>query len=193
MSSNNQEVDLDKNVYTTFDVAKICGANITSVKNWIREDDEVEFHETPGGHKRLKRDQLIDFLNKYDMPNPFAERRRKHVFAFCDDPSIEGRLREHFGGVHEYDATSDAAYALLKIGQWRPDAAIIDATLDGVDAMAVCESCDEILDLRPVELIVVHDGDAAGAEEFSKAGARFVVEKSDGEEAIFDAVGRILL
>lgn len=193
--SQNHEVDLDKPSFTTFEIAEICGANVTSVKTWIREeDDEVaQFHETPGGHKRLAREQLIDFLNKHDMPNPFAERRRKHVLAVCEEPAWEGRLQEQFGAVHEYDATDDPAYGLLRIGQWRPDAVVVDATIEGIDPVALCEGCQAILDLRPVDIVVIHDGDPSDAEALSEAGATYVVEKSDGDGTVFDAVRRILL
>ncbi|MFB6351949.1 MAG: hypothetical protein ABEN55_13575, partial [Bradymonadaceae bacterium] len=117
--SDDHDVDLDKPSFTTFEIAEICGANVTSVKTWIRqEDDDVAaFHETPGGHKRLERRQLIDFLNKHDIPNPFARRRRKHVLALSADGGWEDRLREQFGAVHDYEATDDPVYGLLRIGQ----------------------------------------------------------------------------
>lgn len=195
MPKNNSDVDLDKPSFTTFEIAEICGANVTSVKKWIRqEDDEVAaFHETPGGHKRLERSQLIDFLNKHDMPNPFADRRCNHVVALVDDSSWEDRLREEFGAVHAYDATDDPVYALLRIGHWQPEVVILDKTVADIDPVEWCRGCREILDLRQVEIVVVHDDEPGAAEPWSEAGARYVVDKSKGEDAVLEAVRRILL
>lgn len=187
----NREVDLDKEVYTTFDVANICNANITSIKNWI-EKGQLQAHRTPGGHYRIKRSVLEDFLNRHGMPNPFAERERKHIFAFHSDEGLEQRLRERFGEVHEYDSSDEPVYALLKIGQWRPDALVIEEGVGDFDLVDFCESFERVLDLRPVDLIAVHDRGESYSQELRKAGAEFPVD-ADDDEAIFESVRRALL
>ena len=45
-------MNLDKEVYTTFEVARVCNANITSIKNWI-DKGELRAFRTPGGHYRI--------------------------------------------------------------------------------------------------------------------------------------------
>lgn len=190
--SDSEEVDLDKDVFTTFDVANICNANITSIKNWI-EQGELQAHRTPGGHFRIKKQVLKDFLNRHGMPNPFAERERKHIFAFYGESGFEKQLRERFGEIHRYESTHDSMYALLKIGEWRPDAAIIDAELADFDAVDLCRSVREIVELRPVNLIIVHDRGESYSAELRKAGAQFPIEASEGDEAVFEAVRRALL
>ncbi len=192
MAEDDDQIDLDKAVYTTFEIAEICHANITSVKNWIREDDDVEFHETPGGHKRLARDQLIAFLNKHDMPNPFLERRRKRLFALSADEALEERLRRQFGEVHRYETTSDPVYALLKIGCWHPDAVIVETAIPQFDAARFCHCRDRLVDLRPLEVVVVCNPEVDDEAELREAGADYVVDGAEGDEAIVDALQRIL-
>ena len=187
-----EEVNLDKDVFTTFDVANICNANITSIKNWI-EQGELQAHRTPGGHYRIKKKVLQDFLNRHGMPNPFVERKRKYVFAYSANTEIEDQLRKRFGEIHKYDAADDDVGALLRIGQWRPDAAIIEDGLHGVDALEVANAVRDNLDLRPIKLIVVHSRGPDYSDSLRDAGVQFVVDTEEGDEDVFEATRRALL
>ncbi len=182
-------MNLDKKVYTTFEAASICNANITSIKNWI-DQGELQAFRTPGGHYRIEKKVLDDFLNRHGMPNPFAERERRRILLVHPEQSLLEQLRSEFGTKHEYDATDDAVDALLKIGQWRPDAAIVDSRVPELDVVGLCERVREHVDLRPVHLVIVHDGEE---DSLAKAGADFTVDRGQGQEAIFEAVRRALL
>jgi hypothetical protein len=70
-----------KEIFTTFDVSRICQANIASIKNWIMKGYLKAFR-TPGGHYRIQKKDLINFLRKYHMPNPFSgEMLRLYFFS----------------------------------------------------------------------------------------------------------------
>lgn len=182
-------MNLDKKVYTTFEAADICNANITSIKNWI-DQGELQAFRTPGGHYRIEKKVLDSFLNRHGMPNPFAERERRRILLVHPEPTLVEALRDEFGSQHDYDATDDAVDALLKIGQWRPDAAIVDSEVDDLDVVGLCERVREHVDLRPVHLVIVHDGQA---EPLAEAGADFTVPRDEGTSGIFEALRRALL
>lgn len=185
-------MDLEKKVYTTFEAANICNANITSIKNWI-DQGELKAFRTPGGHYRIERHVLDDFLNRHGMPNPFAERERRRILLVHPDEALLSELRDNFGTKHEYDSTDDAVDALLKIGQWKPDAAIVDSRIEDLDVVGLCERVREHVDLRPVHLVVVHGKDEPQPTDLQSAGADFTVRREDGIQAIFEAVRRALL
>lgn len=184
-------MNLEKEVYTTFEVAKICNANITSIKNWI-EQGELRAFRTPGGHYRIEQKILDDFLNRHDMPNPFAARTRRRILLVHPDEQFVDRLRAHLGDTHDYDTTSNAVDALLKIGRWKPDAAVVDLNVSGIDAVDLCERVRADAELRPVDLIIVHDNDESYDQSVRDAGANFTVPNG-GEEAIVEAVRRAIL
>lgn len=190
--SADEEIDLEQEVYTTFEVASICNANITSIKNWI-EKGELQAHRTPGGHYRIKKKVIKDFLNRHDMPNPFAERERKHVLIWHGDSELEGRLRARFGQIHRYETRTDKLEALLKIGQWRPDVAIIEEPLTDLDALAMCDAMRAVLDMRTVTLVIAHDRGEDYSDELFDAGADFVVDVEGGREALYEVVRRAML
>lgn len=185
-------MDLEKKVFTTFEVAKICNANITSIKNWI-DKGELSAFRTPGGHYRIERKVLRDFLNRHSMPNPFLEREKRRILVVHRDPSLVDELRERFGDKHDYQATDDPIDAVLRLGEWRPTAAVLDADLEGLPVDELCCRVREHGGLRPVDLIVVHSQDDCYAEQLSEAGASFVVGKAEGKDALYEAVRRSIL
>ncbi len=186
------DVDLDKEVFTTFEAAKICNANITSIKNWI-DKGELRAFRTPGGHYRIERTVLEDFLNRHAMPNPFAQRERRRMLLVDRHPARVDELAAHFGDQHDYDATDDPQQALLTIGQWLPDVAIIDDGVDGIDLVGLCENIRQNPDLRRVALVAVHDRDDDFSGRLNAAGCEHVVSPHGDQKALFEAVRRALL
>lgn len=189
--SADEEIDLEQDVFTTYEVAQICNANITSIKNWI-EKGELDAHRTPGGHYRIKRKVIRDFLNRHDMPNPFAERDRKHVLIWHGDPELEERLRSRFGDIHRYETRTDKLEALLKIGQWRPDVAIIEEPLTDLDVPSMCDAMRAVLEMRTVTLVIAHDQGESYSEELHEAGADYVVDIGSGRKGLYEAIRRAM-
>ncbi len=128
------EVNLNKDIFTTFEVAKLCNANITSIKNWI-EKNRLKAFRTPGGHYRVEKAVLVDFMNRYAMPNPFSDRERKVLLVICGDPAMVELVRRGQGRNVDVEGTDDPLEAALLIGERKPDAVVMDFTtkdLDGV-------------------------------------------------------------
>lgn len=186
------DVDLDKEVFTTFEVAKICNANITSIKNWI-DQGELRAFRTPGGHYRIERKVIVDFLNRHDMPNPFAEHDRRRVLLVHPEPSRVDLLAEHFGQQYDYEATDNAYHALLTMGRWRPNAAIVDDRIDELDLVHLAEVVDDSPELRPISIVAVHDRDAGFDEALREAGCTHIVSPRSDQQSLFEEVRRALL
>lgn len=189
--SADEEIDLDQDVFTTFEVANICNANVTSIKNWI-DKGKLQSHRTPGGHYRVKKKVIREFLDRHDMPNPFAERYRKHVLIWHGDPELEERLRFRFGDVHRYETRTDKLEVLLKIGQWRPDVAIIEDPLTDLDVVSMCDAMRAVLEMRTVTLVIAHDQGESYSEQLRQAGVDYVVDLEAGRKALYDAICRAM-
>ena len=50
----------DKSIYTTHEVSHLLHVNPRSVINWI-EQSLLASYRTPGGHRRIRRDDLLAF------------------------------------------------------------------------------------------------------------------------------------
>ncbi|MBI3563812.1 MAG: excisionase family DNA-binding protein, partial [Elusimicrobia bacterium] len=56
-------------VYSTFEVARLCGVFHTTVLHWIRKG-KLRAYATPGGHHRITRSALVEFMERYEFPVP---------------------------------------------------------------------------------------------------------------------------
>ena len=56
-----------KDFYTTCEIAKFCGLSRITVKNWL-EKSALPYFRTTGGHRRVTRIDLVEFLKKKKYP-----------------------------------------------------------------------------------------------------------------------------
>jgi excisionase family DNA binding protein len=59
----------DKMIYTTGEVANLLHIHQTTVIDWAKKG-LVKAYTTPGGHRRIQRESLIQFLHSHKMPVP---------------------------------------------------------------------------------------------------------------------------
>ncbi len=67
--------------YTTYEAAHLLGVSLPTVVNWIKAR-RLRAHRTPGGHRRIAREDLAAFMLRHGMPLPAeldgaVEARRK--------------------------------------------------------------------------------------------------------------------
>jgi DNA-binding response OmpR family regulator len=110
------------------------------VINWI-EQNLLPSYRTPGGHRRIRRDDLLAFLRKHQIPMPASLIEDKfHVLIVDDEESIVGILKTFFQrqGGFEVSSASDGITALIEVGRLKPDLLILDIKIPGVDGIDVC-------------------------------------------------------
>jgi excisionase family DNA binding protein len=74
---------------TVYKASQMCKASSKSIINWI-EAGHIKAYKTVGGHRRIKREDLIAFMQRQGMPVPEdapANGRRK-ILVVDDDPII---------------------------------------------------------------------------------------------------------
>jgi excisionase family DNA binding protein len=127
-----------KSIYTTHDLSRLLHVNPRSVINWI-EQELLQSFRTPGGHRRVRHDDLMAFLHKHNMPIP--ESLIGGVFnILIVDGQKDGAIQRSIDGRpgHNVTTTSDGIQALLAVGHERPDLLILDLQISGVEALEVC-------------------------------------------------------
>ena len=60
--------------YTTHEAARVLGVSLPTVVNWIKAR-RLKAHRTPGGHRRIARAEIAEFMLRQGMPLPVCERR----------------------------------------------------------------------------------------------------------------------
>lgn len=188
------KVNLTKEVFTTFEVAKICNANITSIKNWI-EDGKIRAFRTPGGHYRIEKAVLIDFLNRYGMPNPFVARDRKFVLVVCDEPATVELIRRFLGRDHEVEGCIDPTEALLIIGDRKPDCLVVDLLMEGLNGLHLLTTMRNLHSFNTVRIVAYTDTEDTDLEHSALEDHKVshFIRKSDGIDKLNDAISQALI
>ena len=130
-----------KTIYTTHEVSRLLHVNPRSIINWI-DQNLLSSYRTPGGHRRIHRDDLVAFLRKHQIPTPasLVEGGNFNILIVDDEPEIAQIIKtflEREGGL-EISTASDGITALIEVGRNKPDVLILDIMIPGVDGIEVC-------------------------------------------------------
>ena len=129
-----------KTIFTTHEVSSLLHVNPRSVINWI-EQSLLASYRTPGGHRRIRREDLLAFLRKHQIPIPAPLVDEKfNVLIVEDEDEITRILKSYFEkqGGFEIQSASDGITALIEVGRTKPDLLILDILIPGVDGIEVC-------------------------------------------------------
>lgn len=119
----------------------MCDVNPTTVQNWIKER-KLQAYQTPGGHRRVSRDDLIAFLEKFGMPIPRELAGNAPFVLIVDDETdvldmLEELLKTSAPDL-EIQKAQSGIEALLMIGERKPDLLILDLKMPGMNGYEVC-------------------------------------------------------
>ena len=172
-----------KSIYTTHDLSRLLHVNPRSVINWI-EQELLQSFRTPGGHRRVRHDDLMAFLHKHGMPVP--ESLIGGVFnILIVDSKADGAIQRAIDGRpgHKVTTTSDGIQALLAVGHERPDLMILDQQISGVEALEVCRRIKADPQCRTA-IIVVGDSTQNGTAALSAGADAFLSRPIESESLV---------
>jgi excisionase family DNA binding protein len=135
----------DKAVFTTFDAARICHVSPLSIINWVNAGRLPAFR-TPGGHRRIRREDLTRFMRDNGIPIPEELREgsgRAKVLIVDDEAGIREVLAEHMTTrARPYDVmtAADGFEAGRLVATFRPDVVLLDLRMPGIDGFQVCRT-----------------------------------------------------
>ncbi len=135
----------EKAVFTTFEAAKLCHVSPLSIINWVNAGRLPAFR-TPGGHRRIRREDLGRFMRENGIPLPEELRDgsgRKRVLVVDDDVAIREILSESLGRrATPYDVmtAADGFEAGRLVATFRPDVVLLDLRMPGLDGFQVCRT-----------------------------------------------------
>lgn len=164
---------------TTFEVSRICGVVHSTVSNWI-DEGKLTAYRTPGGHRRVRRSDLLLFLKFYEIPvtkdilehlengiAPAAEDgtappKVQKVLVVEDDAALSEilveALKKDFPEVKALQAF-DGFDAGKRIVSFAPDLVVLDLILPGMDGFKILENIRSDPDSRSTKILAVtgHD------------------------------------
>ncbi|MFT7693445.1 MAG: excisionase family DNA binding protein [Candidatus Latescibacterota bacterium] len=149
-----------KKLLTTGDVASHCQVSYETVSNWIK-GGKLKSHATPGRHRRISREDFIDFLSVHDMPpldeTPSTPERRR-LLLVDDEPAILNLIIRYFQrheAPYELCTANDGFEAGLQMARFRPDLVVLDLMMPHVDGFRVCKLIRSNPQMRDTGILVV--------------------------------------
>jgi excisionase family DNA binding protein len=134
-----------KSVFTTFETAKLCHVSPLSIINWVNAGRLSAFR-TPGGHRRIRREDLIRFMRESGIPLPEELREgsgRPKVLVVDDEASIRDAFTEHLASrsrPYEVLPAADGFEAGRLMATFRPDVVLLDLKMPGIDGFQICRT-----------------------------------------------------
>ena len=147
---------------TSHQVADFLQVDPSSVKNWVNAGRLICFR-TPGGHRRVRVDALIDFLNRYSMPIPsvLSTAMRRRLLVVDDDAAqwrALSRLLKTYADLIDVQYASDGYSALVAIGDFKPQVILLDIQMPDLDGLEMCRRLRAMPDTSHIR-IIVNSGD----------------------------------
>ncbi|WP_242338506.1 MULTISPECIES: excisionase family DNA-binding protein [Anaeromyxobacter] len=178
--------------YTTFEAARLLGVSLPTVVNWIKAR-RLKAHRTPGGHRRIAREDLATFMIRHGMPLPAdlddaAHARRKALVIAEPGPAREGAARQLAAAGYAVDQASPGFAAGAAAARFTPDVFVIHApAADGGEVLRSLRT-DRELGATPI-VAVGHPDWLAPLRE---AGCAEVVAAPPADGALEGAVASAL-
>lgn len=189
--------------YSTGEIAKFCGVTLRTVIRWI-ERGSLNAYKLPGrGNNRVTEQELINFLNEYEMPIPpelkakanatdevsVAESEPSRILI-CDDEkpyadAIKRVLRRAGFDTRTAPSGFEAGTELML---FKPALITLDLSMPGMSGFEVVSFIRERDSLRDIKILVIS---ALPDEDLQKAitlGADAVLSKPFDNSELLDHI-----
>ena len=146
-------------IFTVFKASKHCKVSSKTIINWI-EAGHINAYKTVGGHRRIKRPDLEEFMKKQGIPIPNVEMKdeRKRILVVDDDPIIvESLVQALEEDEYDYDviSASDGFEAGLQVNHFHPHLMILDIMMPDIKGNEVCRKVKSNELTRDTKIIVL--------------------------------------
>jgi len=146
-------------IFTVFKASKYCNVSPKTIINWI-EAGHIKAYKTVGGHRRIKKSDLENFMKKQGIPIPEEEMisERKRILIVDDDPIIVETIVQALE-EEEYDyeilSASDGFEAGLQVNHFKPHLLILDIMMPDIKGYDVCKKIKENKETKDTKIIVL--------------------------------------
>lgn len=150
---------MTKKIFTTYEVSRYCSVDLSTVINWI-EQGKLLAYKTPGGHRRVKEEDLVHFLKEYHMPIPgdLVKKEKRRILIVDDDRVVVDlivRALKKLKRKCEVDTAFDGFEAGRKLITFEPDLVILDLMLPGIDGFKVCKNIRKDKKTKHIKVLAI--------------------------------------
>lgn len=146
-------------ILTVSQAGKYCKVSPKTIINWI-EAGHLKAYKTVGGHRRIKKEDLDQFLKEKGMPLPEEPKteEKKKILVVDDDKiiveTIVQALEEDEYG-YEMISAADGFEAGLQVSHFKPDLLILDIMMPDINGYEVCQKIKSNPETKDIKIIVL--------------------------------------
>jgi excisionase family DNA binding protein len=130
-----------KQSYSTSEVARFCHVTPDTIRKWA-EAGRIQVFKTPGGHRRIRREDLLRFLRENNIPIHAELDNAAVKFLVVDDEKptalVIRRFLERSQKPFQLEVAGDGFDAGHQVAVFQPDVVFLDLGLEGCDGLDVC-------------------------------------------------------
>ncbi len=144
-----------KAILTTWEAGRYCGVSPYTVRNWIRAG-RLPAYTTPGGHRRIRRQDLDSFLLSHGMPLPsdFKEGNRRVLLLLSDGAAVAGEM-ESWSHALDVRSAPSAFAAGVDLLAFDPHLLVVDLDEKAWDGLGICRRVHETPEAAHIQLAAV--------------------------------------
>ena len=146
-------------ILTVSQASRYCKVSSKTIINWI-DAGYIKAYKTVGGHRRIKKEDLDQFLKEKGMPLPEEAKteERKKILVVDDDKiiveTIVQSLEEDEYG-YEMLSASDGFEAGLQVSHFKPDLLILDIMMPDINGYEVCKKIKSNPETKSTKIVVL--------------------------------------
>lgn len=126
------------NILTTHEISQLLGVSAGATIKWIEKGLLPSFR-TPGGHRRVVKEDLLDFLRAQKIPVPPSLVPSPRILVVDDDETILSVFERMFSREEATVKTvNNGVEALIAVGKFDPTVIVLDIEMPGLDGVEVC-------------------------------------------------------
>lgn len=181
--------------YSTSDVARYCHVTADTIRKWA-EAGKIRVFKTPGGHRRIRRDDLIRFLRENNMPIHEDLGNAGVKILVVDDEkaviSVIRRFLERAQTSFQIEMAMDGFDAGQMVATFQPDIIFLDLRLPGLDGFEVTRRIKSNPDTSHINIIAMtgyYQGEVAN--RVLELGAAILLQKPFTPDDLRKALAKV--
>ena len=185
-------------IFTTYDIGRMTGTDPTTVHKWI-DRGLLRGYRTPGGHRRVRGEDLRAFLVAHKMPLPPDLGGPSSLRVLLVDHDAEAlrslaRALKRLRPEWEHATSESCVEALLMLSTFAPNVIVFDMGDADVDCFSLCKRLHERAETAGIQLIGVGSRISPEAEKRAKgAGAVACLKKPMSLDELIWTIDRALV